>query len=123
MREVRTRKDIDSGINLERIEKMKNSKLILWALISLICLPALAFAEGEGAGSPLVAIGAGMAIGLAVLGGALGQGKAVSSGLEAIGRNPSASGGLFTPMLIGLVFIESICILAFVIAFQLYGKV
>ena len=103
---------------------MKNSRMFFWALISLVCLPALALAEGEaGAGSTWAGIGAGLAIGLAVLGGGMGQGRAVSAGLEAIGRNPSASGGLFTPMLIGLVFIESICILAFVIAFQLYGKV
>lgn len=104
---------------------MKISRLVLWTLISLICAPALALAEGEagGGGATLAAIGAGIAIGLPVLGGCLGQGKAVSAGLEAIGRNPSAAGGLFTPMLIGLVFIESICILSFVIAFSLAGKV
>ena len=90
-------------------------------LLTLVVLlaPQLAFAEGAGATDGLVAIGAGLAIGLAVLGGGVAQGKAISAGLEAIGRNPSAQGKLFVPMLIGLAFIESLVIIAFVIAFLL----
>ena len=62
-------------------------------------------------------------MGLAALGGTLGQGKAISSGLDAIGRNPSAQGKIFIPMLIGLAFVESLVILSFVIAFFLQGAV
>lgn len=85
--------------------------------------PQMAFAE-EGAvhGGGIFAIGAGVAIGLAALGGTLGQGKAISSALDSIGRNPAAQGKLFIPMLIGLAFVESLVIIAFVIAFQLVGK-
>jgi F-type H+-transporting ATPase subunit c len=87
-------------------------------------MPQLAFAaEGEAVhGGGIFAIGAGVAIGLAALGGTLGQGKAISSALDSIGRNPAAQGKLFIPMLIGLAFVESLVIIAFVIAFQLVGK-
>jgi len=72
-----------------------------------------------GAASSLGPVGAGLAIGVAVLGGALGQGKVVGSMLESFGRNPSVGGKLLTPMMIGMVLIESLVILAFVIAFRM----
>ncbi|MCB0331191.1 MAG: ATP synthase F0 subunit C [Bdellovibrionales bacterium] len=62
------------------------------------------------------ALGAGLAIGLAALGGTLGQSNAVRAALDSIGRNPSAAGKVFNPMIIGLALIESLVILAFVIA-------
>ena len=87
-------------------------------LVSLV--PSLAFAqEAEKSGGSIVGLGAAITMGLAAIGGTVAQGMAVSSGLEAIGRNPGASGKLFTPMLIGLAFVESLVILAFVIAIQL----
>lgn len=73
--------------------------------------------------SGMIALGAAIAMGLATLGGALGQGKAASSALDSIGRNPSASGKLFVPMILGLALVESLVILAFVIAITLAGKV
>lgn len=102
-----------------------NSKLIGLVLAVSTFTPVLAFAEGaDGAayfGS--LAIGAAIAIGLAALGGTLGQGKAVSAALESIGRNPSASGKMLTPMVLGLVFMETLVIFSFVIAFFLQGKI
>ena len=80
--------------------------------------PSLAFAQ-DGSDKGLLAIGAGLAIGLAAVGGTLGQGKAVSSALDSIGRNPSASGKVMVPMIIGLALIESLVILSFVIAIRL----
>lgn len=69
--------------------------------------------------SALKPLGAGLAIGMAVVGGALGQGRVVGSMLESFGRNPSVGGKLLTPMMIGMVLIESLVILAFVIAYTL----
>jgi F-type H+-transporting ATPase subunit c len=69
-------------------------------------------------GSNLGPIGAGLAIGLAVIGGGMGQGKAVGAMLESFGRNPSVGGKLLAPMLIGMALIESLVILAFVVALQ-----
>ena len=87
---------------------------------------ASAAAEGAaaaGTDSGLVALGAAFAIGVAILGATLGQGRAVAAALESIGRNPAAAGKIFTPMIIGLVFMEALGIFAFVIAFFLQGKI
>ena len=80
--------------------------------------PAFA-ADGGSAG--IAAAAAGIGIGIASLGGALGQAKVASSALDSIGRNPGASGQMFTPMILGLVFVESLVIFALVIALKLAG--
>ncbi|MGZ3704179.1 MAG: ATP synthase F0 subunit C, partial [Bdellovibrionota bacterium] len=41
---------------------------------------------------------------------ALGQGKIVSAALDGIGRNPGAREQIFTPMLLGVVFVETLLI-------------
>jgi F-type H+-transporting ATPase subunit c len=64
-------------------------------------------------------MGAGCAIGLAALGGALGQGRAAAAALEGISRNPGAAARIQTPMILGLALIESLVLLGFVIAFFL----
>ena len=63
----------------------------------------------------MLAIAAGLGIGIAAFGGALGQGRAAAAALEGIARNPGASGKLFTPLILGLALIESLVIYAFVI--------
>jgi F-type H+-transporting ATPase subunit c len=70
-----------------------------------------------------LAIGAAIAVGLAALGGSLGQGKAASAALEGIARNPQASGKIFTPMIIALALTESLVLLGFLIANGLSGKI
>jgi F-type H+-transporting ATPase subunit c len=70
----------------------------------------------------MIAIAAAITIGLAALGGTTAQGKAASSALEGIARNPEAQGKIFTPMLLGMALIESLVILGFVIAFMLQSK-
>ncbi|MBX3200204.1 MAG: F0F1 ATP synthase subunit C [Labilithrix sp.] len=67
------------------------------------------------------AVGAGVAIGLGVLGGGLGQGRAAAAALEGISRNPGAAPRIQTPMILGLALIESLVLLSFVIAFFLQG--
>ncbi len=61
-------------------------------------------------------LAAGIAIGVAALGGAFGQGIAAKAALEGIARNPGASDKLFTPMLLGLALIESLVIYALIVA-------
>ncbi len=70
-----------------------------------------------------LAISAGLAIGIAALGGGIGQGKAAASALEGIARNPEAASKVITPMIIALALIESLVIYALVIAFLLQGKI
>ena len=65
----------------------------------------------------------GLAIGIAALGGGIGQGLAMRGALEGIARNPNATDKIFTPMIIGLALIESLVIYALVIAFMLQGKI
>lgn len=62
------------------------------------------------------ALAAAIAIGLGTIGTGLGQGNAVAKAMEAIGRNPEATGRLQTVMIIGLAFIESLAIYALVVA-------
>jgi F-type H+-transporting ATPase subunit c len=69
------------------------------------------------------ALGAGLAIGLAAMGGALGQARAAAAALEGIARNPGAAPRIQTPMILGLALIESLVLFAFAIAFLLLGKI
>ncbi|PKO20946.1 MAG: ATP synthase F0 subunit C [Chloroflexi bacterium HGW-Chloroflexi-1] len=64
----------------------------------------------------LKAIGAALAIGLGALGPGIGIGILGSKAMEAIGRNPDASGEVRTNMVLGIVFAEAIAIYAFVVA-------
>jgi len=73
-------------------------------------------------GVGLGALGAGLALGLAGLGAGIGQGRAVGSAMESIGRNPNSADRVFTPMIIGLAFMEALAIYALVIAFIFSGK-
>jgi F-type H+-transporting ATPase subunit c len=68
-------------------------------------------------------IGAALAIGLAALGGGMGQGRAASAALDGIARNPQASGKIFVPMIVALALIESLVIYGLLIAFNLAGKI
>ena len=100
-------------------------KAALMAALATVSVPAwaeeAAKAAGEGAasGAGLKYLAAGIAIGLAVIGGASGQGKAAASAYDGIGRNPQASDKMFTPLLLGLALIEFQTIMAFIIAFLL----
>ncbi len=100
---------------------------IVAALVVLLT-PALALAAPAAAAAATkepswaIAIGMALAIGLAAHGGGMGQGRAVAAALEGICRNPSAAKTVFTPMLLGLAFIESLVIFALVIAFMLSGS-
>ena len=70
-----------------------------------------------------VAIRAGLAIGVAAFGAALGQGRVGASAMESIGRNPNAADKIFLPLILGLAFIEALALYGFVIAFLLQGKI
>jgi len=61
-------------------------------------------------------IAAGIAIGLGAIGPALGEGIAASKALEAIGRNPEASGKITPLMFVSMAITESTAIYALVVA-------
>ncbi len=105
---------------------MKRSLTTLTAALAALSVSSLAFAQ-EGAtavaGGGLVAIGSALAIGLAALGGTLGQSRAADAALSGIARNPTAADKVFTPMIIALALIEFQAIMGFIIAYLLSAKV
>lgn len=62
-------------------------------------------------------IGMGLAAGLGVLGPGIGVGLIGGRAMEAIGRNPDASGKVVSNMILPIVFTEALGILALVVAF------
>lgn len=62
------------------------------------------------------AIAAGLAIGLAALGGAIGMGLAIAKASEGIARQPEASGNIRSTMMLGLVFVETVVIYALIVS-------
>jgi F-type H+-transporting ATPase subunit c len=65
----------------------------------------------------LKAVAMAIAAGIGVLGPGIGLGILVSKALEAIGRNPEASGTIQATMFIGIAFVEALAIFALVVAF------
>lgn len=61
----------------------------------------------------------GLAIGLGSLGPGIGIGLIGAKAMEAIGRNPEASGQILVPMLLAIAFAEAVAIYALVIAFTI----
>jgi F-type H+-transporting ATPase subunit c len=104
---------------------MKRIRNVLLAcLLLLVATPALA-AEGGGRTweSGLIALAAGLGLGIAAFGAALGQGRATAAAMESIGRNPNSADRIFTPLIVGLALMEALALYALVIAFFLQGKV
>lgn len=109
------------------------SKLSVFAAVAtaMVLVPTLAFAQGvqqaaasnKNDGSAWLAVAAGFAIGIAALGGTMGQSRAAAAALEGISRNPGAAARIQTPMILGLALIESLVLLSWVIAFFLQSKI
>ena len=57
-------------------------------------------------------------LGLAAIGSGLGLGRAVGAAMEAMGRQPEASGKIQTAMIIGCAFIEALTIYALISVFM-----
>lgn len=112
---------------------------VVWfalAFLALVCAVEPAFAQDEMAGEEDavaaaaggegrwgIAIGAGLAIGLAGLGCGIGQGNAANGAVQGIARNPGASGQIQIPMIIALALIESIALYGLIVGILLQGKV
>ncbi len=64
-------------------------------------------------------IGKALAIGLSAMGAGVGIGLIGARAMEAIGRNPEATGKVLVPMLIVSAFAEAVAIYGLVIAFSI----
>ena len=67
----------------------------------------------------VLALAKALAIAIGGFAPALAIGRLVAKAMEAIGRNPEASGKVFVPMLLGAAFAEAIAIYALVVVFTL----
>ena len=95
---------------------MKNFVAVLPVALVLLLIGGNAFAQENGDPNG-ESIGAGIAMGLAVLGGAVAQGLTARAMLESVSRNPHAAGKLNAPFYVGLAFIESLALFAFVVSY------
>jgi F-type H+-transporting ATPase subunit c len=115
----------------------RNIKFLLSATTTLMILGIASIAFAQPAGDQLaaqksitltgeagwIALAAGLGLGLAALGGALGQGRAAGAALDGIARNPGAADKIRGPMILALALIESLVIYALIISFLLFGKI
>ena len=89
-------------------------------LFAIVALAAAAFAaDGEVANQTLKAysvVAAGIGLGLAALGGAIGMGNTAAATIAGTARNPGMGGKLMTTMFIALAMIEAQVIYTLVIA-------
>ncbi|HRF56869.1 MAG TPA: F0F1 ATP synthase subunit C [Campylobacterales bacterium] len=89
-------------------------------VLMILALAAAAFAsDGEVANQTLKAasvIAAGVGLGIAALGGAIGMGNAAAATIAGTARNPGMGGKLLTTMFIALAMIEAQVIYTLVIA-------
>lgn len=108
----------------ERGSMKRLGSFVLAVLGVLLANPA--FAQEHAAGvrdHGLIALAAGLGLGMAALGTALGQGRATAAAMESIGRNPNSADKIQTPLIIGLALMEALTLYALVIAFFLQGKI
>ncbi|MBK6693817.1 MAG: ATP synthase F0 subunit C [Myxococcales bacterium] len=96
---------------------------LFWSSVAFAQEHGAKVASNENDVKMWAAIGAGIAIGLGVLGGTMGQGRAASSALEGIARNPGAAARIQTPMILGLALIESLVLFALVVSLFILGKI
>jgi F-type H+-transporting ATPase subunit c len=61
-------------------------------------------------------LGAGLAIGLGLIGPGIGIGILGSAAMTAIGRNPDARGAILTNMILAIAFAEALGIYALIVA-------
>lgn len=98
--------------------KKINMYKVVAMLTVLAALPALAEEHAAAATTyswDAMGFAKAAALGIAALGGALGQAKIAAAALDGIARNPGARDKIFTPMIIGLALVESLVIYALVI--------
>lgn len=69
-----------------------------------------------------LALSAPLGVGIAAFGSGIGLGIAVYGALQAIGRQPEASGKILTNMIIGAALIEALTIYALIVFFISLGK-
>ena len=101
---------------------MKKRLVFLLTALTVLATSTVALAAEPGVTEAalgtigMIALAAGLAIGIATLGPGIGQGLSVFSALQGIARNPEAAGTIRTNMIVGLALLESLTIYGLVVA-------
>jgi F-type H+-transporting ATPase subunit c len=103
---------------------MKMIRFKLFVISALMTLLVVSTAMAQTGGAAPVTGGtvdlkklAPLAVGIAALGGALGDGRAIAGACEGTARNPGAGGRIFTMLLLGLALIETLVLFTFLTLF------
>ena len=99
---------------------MKKTIFVLFMLLAVFAMPALAQGTGDAAVAGhgwALPIGAGIGMAFAAGLAALGQGRVAGSACESLARNPAARPGIQLALILGLAFIESLVLFTLVIIF------
>ena len=98
---------------------MKKYATILLAIVGILVLAPVAFAQTTSAGAPestnWVAITSGFAMAIASAFCGLAQAKASAAASEGIARNPGAAGTIQNMLILGLALIETMALYTFII--------
>lgn len=100
---------------------MKNLMPLMVAATLLFVSQGAYAQDAAGASQWGWGVGAGLTMGLAALGGTLGQSNAARGYFESVSRNPQSVEKMGASFILGLAFIESLVLFAFVVAFLLQG--
>lgn len=105
-------------------------KRLRWILVGMLLPVASAVAEEAAAaathtasaGLEWIPLGAAFGIAIAAFGGATAQGRIAASFMEGASRNPGAANVLRTPLILSLVFVETLVLFTLLIAIILVFK-
>lgn len=67
-------------------------------------------------------VGVGIGMALAVMAAATAQGKIAAAFMDGVSRNPGAQKSMFVPLILSLVFVETLVLFTFLIVSGLSGK-
>ena len=73
--------------------------------------------------SGLIALAAALCMAISTLGPAIGQGLTASTAMDAIARQPEASGDIRSTLILSLGLMEALTIYGLLIAFMLISKI
>ena len=109
------------------LAKFAKTSLIVTIALFICAAPAMAQGAADAADTEFTSKGwaymaAGLAAGIATIGGAYGIGKLAAAAMEGTARQPEAGGAIRTTMIIAAALIEGFTFFAIIVALQLAGK-
>ena len=106
---------------------MKKINQYFGFLVAGLLFPLASFAEegaaAAGHATQWIGVGAGLGIAIAAFGAALGQGRIASAFMIGTSRNPGAVNQMRTPLILSLIFVETLVLFTVLIELMLVGKI